>query len=465
MWHYQTLVDQPGMPLWPNGMEQARLVISSELCRTSPHLLPAPFMPPQGIERCGIHVSAKGQNTPVLMSRWMTDFLGWPSTDANRFIDLANSTIYSFRPMASAADIAQHMEKSRLKDLLISSTRLVVAAGQNNNDASWLDQFRIEIRLHRTTEGFVRAAIQILSILHPSVGLTITPLDSNVARLAYLGPTSEHRSFQISITDKNTQSLYVPSSLFTQHDTPNEPAGTTDQTVLHFSSLHPSLHLATHIDPVTASVHENCQLHMLVSLPATYFFDPYQLSEVQHSQMAHSNFTHYGPIELERPAETMDNWGSILHLSTLAVLTNTDIAIPIHARYRLPPIDDSNKVSFNGDPRGNTHIDTVLPPTIVAVGCPPPHLSSDPTDSTNDMKMLLNALTIRPIPFDELGIWPLRALKVSADSELLLRMPVGDASWAPLIQVLTLAALLLGSAYISYTVFNVSTGRKNMNKI
>ncbi|KAJ2822685.1 hypothetical protein FBU31_004517, partial [Coemansia sp. 'formosensis'] len=130
VWHYTTILDSIDLPLWPASMLEARVVLTSEMCRDSILLPPAPFMPPRGLEYCGVHVAATANpdaSGDLALARshmrsWMADLMGWsssnphspnllvadqdPRTEAesnneppegpSSFIDLGNSSIYYF---------------------------------------------------------------------------------------------------------------------------------------------------------------------------------------------------------------------------------------------------------------------------------------------------------------------------------------------------------------------------------
>ncbi|KAJ2817315.1 hypothetical protein FBU31_006271 [Coemansia sp. 'formosensis'] len=299
--------------------------------------------------------------------------------------------------------------------------------------------------MHRTLEGFVKASIQILSLMHPTSDISIEPLQNATSRIAWIGPTNQAKSYVQAATDRTPSLLTISDEFYAEHDTTTQSAGIVDVRTSHFNSFHPSLIVSAHADANTPLTSDQCHLDTLVMLPRTYFFDPYQLYELRHD--LNVRYEHYGPIELERPAEVMPNWGSLLHLNQRPHSSALNATIPIHARYRLPPIAPERLVGYHGEPSGDSHIDLALLPPLSAVVCPA--ASSKPRHiAASDKKSILRALDMRLVLFDELGLWPVAALESSPDAETLLRMPIGYLDNAVLVQALTLVALFAGTLFI-----------------
>ncbi|KAJ2747335.1 hypothetical protein GGI20_000586 [Coemansia sp. BCRC 34301] len=472
MWHHTTILDSLDLPLWPDSMLESRIVLTSEKCRDRVLLPPAPFMPPRGLEYCGVHVSAtaKPETTrdTFYMRKWMSELMGWTSSNSGRnpqllataktleehalgpdsFIDLGPSSIYYFDLFdAQALDVNRPGSRLDLVRFALGSqhpVRALIAPHVAYEDKSWLDNHRIEICLRRTREGFVKMTSQMLSLMHPATGISIEPLQNATSRIAWIGPTEMTKAFVQAATDRAATELVVPSEFYAEHDTTTQAAGTIDVRTSAFSSFHPNLIVSAQADANTPLISDQCHLDTIVILPRTYFFDPYQLYELRHQL---GDYEYYGPIELERPAEVMPNWGSLLHLNQRPHTSVLNATIPIHARYRLPPVAHERLVGYHGEPSGSSHIDLALLPPLSAVVCPaattkPRHSAASEKDS------VLRALDMRLALFDELGLWPVAALEPSPDAETLVRMPVGYAENATLIQGLTLAVLLAGTVFI-----------------
>ncbi|KAJ1901917.1 hypothetical protein LPJ66_000426 [Kickxella alabastrina] len=507
VWNYESIVDRLDMPLWAEGMDEVRVVLSSEMCRERIYLPPAPFMPPRNLEYCGIHVMATG--VPGMnaderalvrgrMRKWMSVFMGWtpkaghgagnedkraePRSQSSMladlenegdfdegdfdesdsvggktqsgselgpesFIDAAQSSIYYFQEFPDSRSLDGH-QGSRL-DLMHFATgssghilRALPTAHVSHKGLSWLDNHRVEVRLRRTPLGFIKVAIQTISLLHPSAAISISALSGSSSQLAWIAPTPESPSFTMTAGQKKPAPLDIPGLFYAQHDTSTQPAGLVTQRTQDFASFHPSLRISAHADLTSAHLSSGtCRIELLVFLPPTYFFDPYQLQEVR-GQLG-MGYHHFGPVELEKPAESMPNWGSVLVVSQYPRLTDLNAVIPVHARYRLPPAHRLRTVGYNGEPSGNTHVDTTLLPAIAAIVCP----AVETAEGRSGNRMLDN-LRVRLALFDELGMTPVGALEIAQDTDTLLRMPVGDAEYVALIRAMTLVALFAGTVFI-----------------
>ncbi|KAJ2891110.1 hypothetical protein IWW38_003764 [Coemansia aciculifera] len=460
-------------------MLKARIVLTSEYCRDRILLPPAPFMPPRCLEYCGAHVSATAkpdyEHGTRHMREWMAELMGWTSSNGkdrqpsllampadqqdpqtefgpDSFIDLGLSSIYYFNAFdAQALDVNRPGSQLDLARFALGSQhplRALISPHVKHEDKDWLDNHRIEIGLRRTTEGFVKATVQVLSLMHPAAGISIEPLQNATSRVAWIGPTKMTKAFVQASTARVASALAIPNEFYAEHDTTTQAAGTVDVRTSDFSSFHPSLIVSAHADANTPLNSNECHLDTIVMLPRTYFFDPYQLYE-QRRQLG-ERYAHYGPVELERPAEVMPNWGSLLHLNQLPHAAALNATIPIHARYRLPPVAHKHLVGYHGEPSGSSHIDLALMPPLSAVVCP----AAKPRHSAMALEKdsILRALDMRLVLFDELDLSPVAALEPSPDAETLLRMPVGYTENTALIQGLTLAALFAGTAFICQSV-------------
>ncbi|KAJ2008555.1 protease B nonderepressible form [Coemansia thaxteri] len=441
-------------------MLEARVVLASHQCRPNIPLPPAPFMFPGGLEHCGMHISATaahGNAAPVRghMRRWLARFMGSGASDSKpvplpeSFVDLGAASIYYFSPFTSR-ELATAQSESRL-DLAR------VALGNNHplcaiiapqvvqqKSNRWLDNHRVEITIRRTSEGFVRINAQVLSLLYPAGDISIRPLANTTSSITVVGPTKQQKPFMLRARDQTPTPLAVPEEFYAAASkTSAQLVGTLDVRTSDFASFHPSLQIATHQTNALPATEEGCRLEVIVALPKTYFFDPYQLQE--RLSLHHE---HHGPVELERPAEVMDNWGSLLVLSQKPPPTDLfNVTVPIHSRYRLPPIPSEATVGYHGEPIGDSHVDLALLPPIAAIVCPIDSHRSDTVDGS-----LLGGLEMRPALFGELGLRPIGLLEPAVDIETLLRMPVGYTENPMLIQALTLAALFAGTIFICMSV-------------
>ncbi|KAJ2536986.1 hypothetical protein EV175_006761, partial [Coemansia sp. RSA 1933] len=182
-------------------------------------------------------------------------------------------------------------------------------------------------------------------------------------------------------------------------------------------------------------------------LPRSYFFDPYQLHDIRGG--LGMQYSHYGPVELELPAESMANWGSMLVVEQFPHLDTMDLMVPVHARYRVPgAIPHERTVGFHGEPTGDSHIDVSLLPPLAAVICPLPEVSERNIFGNE----VLDSLHVDLALFHELGLVPVSVLAVTPDSDTLLRMPVGKAEYAWVVQILTLVTLFLGTIFVVFSL-------------
>ncbi|KAJ2370913.1 hypothetical protein IW150_004848 [Coemansia sp. RSA 2607] len=457
-------------------MLEARVVLSSEMCRDKIHLPPAPFMPPPGLEHCGVHVSATmrpetsqgGAETAFarkVMRRWMSRFMQWSPADQNAgenteestaisptaFVDLGGASIYYFQSLAPTS-LLTNQANSRLDlvDRALSSThilRQLPSPKVHYAGRRWLDTHRVEYTLRRTPQGFVKLTVQCLSLVHPASDISLEPLQNSTATLAWIGPTHDAPSFVVTPGAPDRSPLKVPQGWYAQRDTSGQPAGIITTRTRNFSSFHPSLHLVAHADHIPRLASADCRIDVLAVLPPTYFFDPYELHE-QRAKLGEDH-RHYGPVELEKPAEAVSSWGSVLHLWQHPHLTDLDLVVPIHARYRLPPVLERT-VGYAGEPGGSTHVDTALLPPIAAVMCPAAEFPRFQSGNA-----ILDKLVVRLALLDELDLAAFSVLETSPDTDTLVRMPVGDATHASLIRTATLVAFTLGAAFVVWFVRNL----------
>ncbi|KAJ1994273.1 protease B nonderepressible form [Coemansia spiralis] len=502
-WTYESLFDKVDLPLWPETMQEARVIVSSEMCRQRLYLPPAPFMPPRGLEHCGTHVSATARPdlnksngysigmTRLLMRRWLAAFMGWsPANDGTdnipvqeeqntpatkklaqataadglgpeSFIDFANSSIYYFHPFPSQIVDSRPESRLNLAKLAIGPQhplRDLITPRVMHKGKQWLDNYRIEVRLHRTSHGFVKISIQLISLLHPATDINIVPTENATSHVTWIGPTKDTMAFTLSTGQSKPDSLQIPESFYAQHETSTNPSGggqLTERTH-EFYSFHPSLLISAKAEPHPHLSAGSCRIETIQTLPRSYFFDPYQLYDI--SAELGMQYHHYGEVELERPAETISSWGSMLVISQYPHLDSLNVSVPIHARYRLPPIHERT-VGYHGEPSGNTHVDVTLLPALAAVVCP---VAEVPKTTFNNS--VLDSLNLRLALFHELGLDPVSSLEISPDTDTLLRMPIGDADSASLVQTLTLVALFLGTAFIALSLCRMKKKETPENK-
>ncbi|KAJ2651647.1 hypothetical protein IWW40_001547 [Coemansia sp. RSA 1250] len=455
VWNYKTIFDRIDLPQWPVSMQQARIVLSSGMCRDDT-VLP-PFVPPREIEHCGSHILATAasdiqQGAPMAAARaqmrmWMAWLMGWDQTDSidtgnplgpSAFIGLGNTSIYHFSPFA-AKSINQGYGGSQLDLVSLAlgpshHLRDLTMPKVTTQNAAGLDNYRVEIKLQRTDHGFVKITTQMISRLPTASQISIEPTDNADSRISWIGPTSDAPSFTLGTNQSKPEPLSLPSDFFTQPNVPSMGGQITSKAI-EFASFHPTLSISTHLPTLPLSAQSSaCQHLIVVMLPRTYFVDPYQLFQLQANQ---ASFHHYGQTELEKPAEAVSSWGSLLVLSSCADL---NFSLPIHARYRLLPVQGP-LVGYNGEPSESTHVDVALPPPIAVVACPAKH-SADRL-----------GLDVRPAVFDELGLDPINVLQTTPDTDLLVRMPVPDDTHATLIQISTIGLLFAGTMFIIQTTY------------
>ncbi|KAJ1942333.1 hypothetical protein FBU59_003227 [Linderina macrospora] len=225
--------------------------------------------------------------------------------------------------------------------------------------------------------------------------------------------------------------LDMPSQLSAVSDVSD---GYVVEKIKDFRSFHPALQINSHVDALPPT----CNLTLIQTLPKTYFFDPYQLYDTKlHGRT-------YGPVELEKPAEVMPNWGSLLAVTHVAA--NTQVEIPIHARYRLAPFT-GRTVGYDGEPDGESHTDVTLLPAIPLVVC-----QKDTKDEMPVKDELFRQLVFRPALLPELFIRAEGVLEIAPESDVVLRMPIAHAENVSTIQALTLAALFAGTFVIFQTI-------------
>ncbi|KAJ2356764.1 hypothetical protein GGF43_001871 [Coemansia sp. RSA 2618] len=467
VWTHESIFDRVDLPLWPEAMKEARIILSSAMCRTDSNRLLPPFVPPRELEHCGSHMLATAhsdipQGAPTAVARaqmrlWVSQFMDWSDSahtgdthaaalGPDAFISLGNSSIYHFIPF-SARSLGLRRD-SRL-DLMAQAVgphhylRELITPKVMHQGKRWLDNYRIEVQLQRTTHGFVRARVQAISVLPAASEVSIEPLDNASSRIAWIGPTKDAASFMLATNQSMPEALHIPDEFFAR--SPEQYAGDVSVQTADFSSFHPSLLVSTDAHAQSLRRASACRLNTLLVLPRTYFFDPYQLRQQHDDGLLKVDYQHYGQTELERPAEAVPTWGSVLVLSQADQASQLNLTVPIHARYRLPPVHEQT-VGFHGEPTGETHVDLTLPPPISAIVCPTDDLPS----AANNNAILAN-LHVRLALFDELGLTPVGTLQLAPDADTLLRMPVPGTDHASLVQACTLGLLFAGALFIIYS--------------
>ncbi|KAJ1734764.1 protease B nonderepressible form [Coemansia biformis] len=468
VWSYGAALDRAGLPPWPADMEEARVVLSTEMCRpaAAQSIPPAPFMPPRDLEHCGTHTIATARDSvprgaPMAAARaqmrqWLSAFAGWGPVAPEpvalgpaAFVELGAASIYHFRAHSAATLGLRRGQPLDLATLAAGACRglgALPAPAVTHHGARWLDNYRLEVRLRRTAHGRVQASVQIISLLPPAPDIVIEPLANTTSRIAWLGPTKDADAFMLTAGQARPSALRVPGELYARD--PALFAGEVSARTANFASFHPELVVAASVQLPPGLERDVCRLATVAVLPRTYFFDPYQLRQLHDEDRLGAAYSHYGPTELELPAESLGNWGSALVLTRAVPEQQLTMTIPIHARYRLLPIDEPT-VGYHGEPAGGTHVDQTLPPPLAAVVCAAPDAS--PTAPGNDS--ILDKLHVRLALFDELGLVPAASLMVAADTDTLLRMPVPSAQHASLIQASTVVLLFAGALITLHSVY------------
>ncbi|KAJ2123724.1 hypothetical protein IW147_002317 [Coemansia sp. RSA 720] len=465
VWTHTSVFDRVDLPLWPEAMKEARIILSSGMCRTDSSRPMPPFVPPRELEHCGSHILATAHDdvphglpmavAQAQMQKWLAQFMGWSQNvqtgdslsatlGPEAFISLGNSSIYHFVPLSARAmglrpdsrlDLTAHVFGSHhyLHELIAPK---VMYRGKQ-----WLDNYRVEAQLQRTTHGFVSIRIQVISTLPAAPNVSIEPQDHAESRIAWIGPTKNAASFMLAANQSMPESLHLPNDFYAP--TSDQYTGSVSIRTAGFSSFHPNLLVTANSHATSLTESNSYHLSTLLVLPRTYFFDPYQLRQQHDDGLLGSRFQHYGQTELEKPAEAVSTWGSVLVLSQDMRESQFNVTVPIHARYRLPPVHEQT-VGYRGEPTGDTHVDLTLPPPISAVVCP----AGDPPLPAND---ILSNLHIRLALFDELGLVPVSSLQIAPDTDMLLRMPVPSTSHTSLIQLSTLGLLFAGAIFVIHS--------------
>ncbi|KAJ2158738.1 hypothetical protein GGF46_003552 [Coemansia sp. RSA 552] len=468
VWSYQGICDQIDLPQWPAAMDQARVVLSSAMCRTQTGAPLPPFVPSPSTEHCGVHVLASAKKdvlpgAPIVAARsqmrqWLARLLGGnsssepgPATHStpgpDGFIDIGDASIYHFQPHTAKS---MGIRKDRLLDLAALAVgpqhffRDLLAPRVMHGGRQWLDNYRLEISLQRTAHGFVQVAVQMISVLPPASEISIEPAENATSRIAWIGPSPTAVSFMLASGQSRPEALEIPAKFYAGQ--PMVSAGEVTAKTTEFTSFHPNLVVSAKADAAVLATKEPCHLEVIAALPRTYFFDPYQLQQQYDEANLGASYAHYGPVELEKPAEAVGAWGSLLVLSQSAHQTQLSATVPIHARYRVPPVQGP-LVGYHGEPTKDTHVELALPPPLAAVVCP----KQGPPEKPREGSGILDGLQVRPVLFDELGLVPIASLQIAPDMDLLLRMPVPSTKHASLIQVATLGLLFAGAIYTLYS--------------
>ncbi|KAJ2785624.1 protease B nonderepressible form [Coemansia javaensis] len=467
VWSYAWEYGDPaaaGLPPWPAAMDEARVVLSSGACRTDAAAAPLPpFMPPAGLEHCGVHAAAtaradvpRGAPTAAAraeMRRWMQAFAGRPDDAATPggFIDLGPASIYRFRALSAAAlglRAGRRLDLAAMAADLVRGLRGIPAPLVAHGGERWLDTHRLEARLRRTEHGSVAVSLQAVSLLQPAPEIAVEPAANATSRIAWIGPHRGAAAFALATGQARPEALDVPGAFFARD--PARPAGEVGARTIDFASFHPSIAVSTSTTPHPALSGRACRVATVLALPRTYFADPYQLRQLHdEGRLGADDYAHYGPVELELPAEAVDSWGSVLVLAHRAAAAPHTVTVPLHARYRLLPVDGPT-VGYHGEPAGDTHVDQTLPAPLAAVVCdgaPAKGAAEGNGEEKGPGSDILGALRIRLALFDELGLAPVASLAVAPDTDMLLRMPVPTAHHVSLVQTSTVVLLFAGALY------------------
>ncbi|KAJ2315900.1 protease B nonderepressible form [Coemansia sp. RSA 2704] len=463
IWSHQSLFDNINLPLWPEAMKEARIVLSSGMCRADTARPLPPFMPAAGLEHCGSHILATARSdvptgvplaiARVQMRRWLAQFMGWGDAPDSvlgpaAFISLGNSSIYHFHPFAAKAINRGADSRLDLAALAVGPHHYLrtIAPQVTYRGRQWLDNYRIEAQLQRTAHGFVKLSVQAISLLPAAPEVSIEPLDNATSRIAWIGPTKDSVSFMLAGSQARPEALRLPAGLFDGAHA--RFLGDVTARIADFASFHPSIKVSANFPEKPVTALESCRVNTLLALPRAYFFDPYQLHQHYDDRQLDAEYQHFGRVELEKPAEAVPSWGSLLVLAQEPrQQQQLNVTVPIHARYRLPPIHEPT-VGYHGEPAGTSHVDLTLPPPISAVVCPADRSQSGAADES-----IVSKLRIRLAVFDELGLDPVGPLQIAPDTDMLLRMPVPDTRHATLIQASTLSLLFAGALFIVHSTY------------
>ena len=253
-------------------------------------------------------------------------------------------------------------------------------------------------------------------------------------------------------------------------------ASSYEVSFLEPTGLHPTLRIALNATSFSAPS-TSCALHAYLTLPSYLFADRYQLSDPLFLASRNLRKVHslYGETSLEDPDWVIDGWGSNL-LAELAT-TDTDaddvrrdrpwtVDMPLHLRY-LPPARD---------PDGMTAVQ--LPwPAVVFWACPAAGVLKMHTNPFDRVRVgydtLFGSRTIfyhweprrRASPVSAAAAAAVAAprdgTRSSASSPLTvtLRVPVLHLDGAAHVEWVTIVAVLLGFAWISWTLFRALVRR------
>ncbi len=206
------------------------------------------------------------------------------------------------------------------------------------------------------------------------------------------------------------------------------------------------------MDPPTAS----CSLYTHLTLPSALFIDKYQLSDTlflqSHNLLSLRSLA--GETDLEAPDWVISKWGSaaLLELSNPSAGSASkqpgsraeaarkphEVTVPLHLRY-LPPAANSS---------GLTPLAMPYPPVFWA--CPAPASSCDDIGGPFEPHGLVyDTMFLKCTVFYHVAPVPTSA---DARGELLasLQVPVLDLAYADWVEWGTLAAMVLGAAWVAW---------------
>ncbi|PVU90145.1 hypothetical protein BB559_004767 [Furculomyces boomerangus] len=177
-------------------------------------------------------------------------------------------------------------------------------------------------------------------------------------------------TFDVSLSASNCVSKDIFENFFNNnmlniHGFTNSLSVPTNVEIKNYKSFHPFIETEINypnLDKNRIELLSNSKMNLFQPLWKTYFFDPYQLKDLE-STLGKSH--HFGKVELELPAESpmVTQWGTVLYLQGIKSVggkhknsgvpkdDNTlnqqffeklvSLKIPIHSRYRLPEAKES----------------------------------------------------------------------------------------------------------------------------
>ncbi|RUP45441.1 PIG-X [Jimgerdemannia flammicorona] len=240
-------------------------------------------------------------------------------------------------------------------------------------------------------------------------------------------------------------------------------------------SLHPHIitHLYLHKDnPLLTPPSPACILDIVYILPSAIFPDQYQLHDLRAT--LGDNVLVYGELDLEKPLESVNSNGSVVlvRYASTNVRPDEDIVVdlPLHLRYQSPA-----KASDTDPDR--THNIIEIPRPIAGWTCPmnmghghghgPDDHDHNHDHSAEDVRIALASLRRlpppyiqHPLPKSRTAVTFLPILYVEEATEpMCAYVPIGRAQDVGIVAVGTYVAVVLGSVWIAWAVWETVVRR------